>query len=133
MARSKSGRTRRKGLLNEPDQSPLTSVANLFDVAMVFSVALIVMLVMSYHLPQLLDPDADLTMVTNPGQPDMTIIIKEGKTIEVMNMTDRIAGGQGDVLGTAYKLPDGRVIYVPEDADEEGAEGGDGEGGGGES
>jgi hypothetical protein len=103
----------------------LTSVANLFDVAMVFSVALIVMLVVSYHLPQLLDPDADLTVVTNPGQPDMKIIIKEGKTIEVMNMTDRIAGGQGDVLGTAYKLPDGKVIYVPEDGDEGGADGGD--------
>jgi len=58
MPRSK--RTRRKGLLDgDSDQSPLSGVANIFDVAMVFSVALIVMLVMSYHLPQLLDPDAD--------------------------------------------------------------------------
>ena len=117
MPRSK--RTRQKGLLDDnSDQSPLSGVANIFDVAMVFSVALIVMLVVSYHLPQLLDPDADITIVTNPGQPDMQIIIKEGTTIEVMNMTDRIAGGQGDVLGTAYKIADGKVIYVPENGNE---------------
>ena len=117
MPRSK--RTRRKGLLGEDsEQSPLSGVANIFDVAMVFSVALIVMLVVSYNMPQLLDPDADLTVVTNPGQPDMQIIIKEGQTIEVMNMTDRVAGGEGDVLGTAYKLADGKVIYVPEDGNE---------------
>ncbi|MEA1869757.1 MAG: DUF2149 domain-containing protein [Euryarchaeota archaeon] len=121
MPRSK--RTRRKGLLDDnSDQSPLSGVANIFDVAMVFSVALIVMLVVSYHLPQLLDPDADLTVVTNPGQQDMQIITKEGKTIEVMNMTERIAGGQGEVLGTAYKLADGKVIYVPENGAENGNE-----------
>lgn len=111
MARNK--RTRQKGLLDDSEQSPLTSVANLFDVAMVFSVALIVMLTMSYHLPQLLDPNADLTVVTNPGQPDMKIMVKEGQIIEVMNMTERIAGGQGEVLGTAYRLANGKVIYVP--------------------
>ena len=117
MPRSK--RTRRKGFLDDSsDQSPLSGVANIFDVAMVFSVALIVMLVVSYHMPQLLDPDADITIVTNPGQPDMQIIIKEGTTIEVMNMTDRITGGEGKVLGTAYKLADGKVIYVPENSNE---------------
>ncbi len=39
-----------------------------------------------------------------------------------MNMTDRIAGGQGEVLGTAYELADGKVIYVPEDGAENGNE-----------
>ncbi|PXF60607.1 MAG: hypothetical protein C4B59_08800 [Candidatus Methanogaster sp.] len=117
MPRSK--RTRRKGLLDEDsERSPLSGVANIFDVAMVFSVALIVMLVVSYNMPQLLDPDADLTVVTNPGQPDMQIIIKEGQTIEVMNMTNEIAGGEGEVLGTAYKLANGKVIYVPKDGNE---------------
>ncbi|HDN65527.1 MAG TPA: DUF2149 domain-containing protein [Methanosarcinales archaeon] len=117
MPRSK--RTRRKGLLDEDsERSPLSGVANIFDVAMVFSVALIVMLVVSYNMPQLLDPDADLTVVTNPGQSNMQIIIKEGKTIEVMNMTDNIAGGEGEILGTAYKLANGKVIYVPEGGNE---------------
>lgn len=116
MRRSKSRRYHRTGLLADPeDQNPLTGVANLFDVAMVFSVALLVALVMSYQLPELLNPSEDITIVKNPGQQDMKIIIKEeGQPIEVLNMTDNIGGGTGEALGTAYKLADGRVIYVPE-------------------
>jgi hypothetical protein len=119
MKRSKSRRYHRTGLLADPDdQNPLTGVANLFDVAMVFSVALLVALVMSYQLPELLNPNEDITIVKNPGQQDMKIIIKEeGKPIEVLNMTDNIGGGTGEALGTAYKLADGRVIYVPEEAE----------------
>lgn len=112
----KPRRYRRTGLLNDPDeQNPMTGVANLFDVAMVFSVALLVALVMSYHLPELLSSNEDITIVKNPGAEDMKIIIKDqGKPIEVLNMTDNIGGGTGEALGTAYKLADGRVIYVPE-------------------
>ncbi len=113
----KSRRHRRTGLINnEDEQNPLTGVANLFDIAMVFSVALLIALVMSYQLPELLSPTDDITIVKNPGQKDMTIIIKnQGKPIEIMNMTEQIGGGTGDALGTAYRLADGRVIYVPQD------------------
>ncbi|MCQ1534616.1 DUF2149 domain-containing protein [Methanosarcina sp. KYL-1] len=117
--RRKSRRYHRTGLLADPEeQNPLTGVANLFDVAMVFSVALLVALVMSYQLPELLNPNEDITIVKNPGAQDMKIIIKEeGRPIEVLNMTDNIGGGTGEALGTAYKLADGRVIYVPESAE----------------
>lgn len=117
----KRRRQRRTGLINnEDEQNPLTGVANLFDIAMVFSVALLVALVMSYQLPELLSPTDDITIVKNPGQKDMTIIVKsQGKPIEIMNMTDQIGGGTGDALGTAYKLADGRVIYVPQDEGED--------------
>jgi hypothetical protein len=110
-------RYRRTGLLtNEDEQSPLTGVANLFDIAMVFSVALLIALVMQYQLPELLSPTDDITIVKNPGQQDMKIIVKDqGKPIEVLNMTDEIGGGTGEALGTAYKLADGRVVYVPEE------------------
>lgn len=113
----KRRRYRRTGLINnEDEQNPLTGVANLFDIAMVFSVALLVALVMSYHMPELLSPTEDITLVKNPGQKDMQIIIKEqGQPIEVLNMTDQIGGGTGEALGTAYKLADGRVVYVPEE------------------
>lgn len=115
----KTRRFRRTGLLHdEEEQSPMTNVANVFDVAMVFSVALLVALVMSYHLPELLSSSEDITIVKNPGTEDMKIIVKEeGKPIEVLNMTDSICGGTGEALGTAYKLADGRVIYVPEDSE----------------
>lgn len=118
----KSRRYRRTGLLKDEDeQNPMANVANVFDVAMVFSVALLVALVMSYHLPELLSSNEDFTIVKNPGAEDMKIIIKEeGKPIEVMNMTENIGGGTGEALGTAYKLADGRVIYVPEGSEENG-------------
>lgn len=113
----KSKSSHRIGLLEDSDeQNPLTGVANLFDVAMVFSVALLVALVMSYQLPELFNSSENITLVKNPGQQDMKIIIKdEGRPIEILNMTDSIGGGAGEALGTAYKLADGRVIYVPED------------------
>ncbi|AKB53514.1 MULTISPECIES: DUF2149 domain-containing protein [Methanosarcina] len=112
----KSRRYRRAGLLKDEDeQNPMVNVANVFDVAMVFSVALLVALVMSYHLPELLSSSEDFTIVKNPGAQDMKIVIKEeGKPIEVMNMTDNIGGGTGEALGTAYRLADGKVIYVPD-------------------
>jgi hypothetical protein len=113
--RKRTRYNRRRLIDNEDEQNPLTGVANLFDIAMVFSVALLVALVMSYQLPELLSPTDDITIIKNPGQPDMKIIIKEeGRPIEVLNMTDQIGGGTGEALGTAYKLADGRVVYVPE-------------------
>jgi len=67
--RSKHTGRRRKGLLDQESESnPLSGVANLFDVAMVFAVALLIALVMSYHLPEMLDPDASFTVVKNPGE-----------------------------------------------------------------
>jgi hypothetical protein len=110
-------RYRRTGLLSdEEERNPLEGVANLFDTAMVFAVALMVALLMSYNLSELLNPTESTTIVKNPGQKDMQIIVKEkGQPIEVMNLTDQVGGGTGDVLGTAYKLADGRVVYVPDD------------------
>ena len=82
---------RRRLLDDEEEQNPLTGVANLFDIAMVFSVALLVALVISYQLPELLSPTENITIVKNPGQKDMQMIIKEeGKPIEILNMTDDV-------------------------------------------
>lgn len=106
---------RRERFIDEDDDDPLSGVANLFDVAMVFAVALLVALVLSYNVPGMLDDTTDLTIVKNPGQPDMQIIVKEGKTISILNMTDEISGGQGTKMGTAYRLANGEIIYVPDE------------------
>ncbi|SFM57747.1 DUF2149 domain-containing protein [Methanolobus profundi] len=110
-------RSRRRRLLDhEEEQNPLTGVANLFDIAMVFSVALLVALVMSYQLPELLSPTDDITIVKNPGQKDMQMIIKEeGEPVKVLNMSEELGTGTGEALGTAYRLADGSIIYVPFD------------------
>jgi len=112
---SRHTRKRRGAFTGNDPGSPMNSVANVFDVAMVFSVALLVALVISFNIAELLT-DSDVTIVKNPGQPNMQIIQKMNDTIEIFEISseDQIGGGIGDVLGTAYRLEDGRVIYVPE-------------------
>ena len=105
---------RKRIIFDDLDEDPLTGITNLFDVAMVFSVALLVALVLSYNIPELLDPKESVTIVKNPGEPDMQVIIKENETIKILNATEKIAGGQGTKLGEAYRLDTGEVIYIPE-------------------
>jgi len=110
-------RRSRLGILNtSEDEDPMSGVANLFDTAMVFAVALLLALVVSYNVPELLQPEASVTIVKNPGDPNMQIIIKDADQIQVLNMTEKIAGGQGTRMGTAYRLENGQVVYVPEKA-----------------
>ena len=99
---------------SEGDVNPLASMANLFDVAMVFAVALMVALVSYLRVPALLQ-DKDYTVITNPGQADMEIIVKEGEEIKHYEASDEVGAGQGELLGKAYRLPDGHVVYVPAD------------------
>ncbi len=96
----------------ESTADPLAGMANLFDVAMVFAVALMVALVSYLQLPALLQ-NQDYTVITNPGQPDMEILVKEGQEIRHYEATEQTGFGQGELLGQAYRLPDGRVVYVP--------------------
>lgn len=102
----------------------LAGLANLFDVAMVFAVALMVALVAYLRMPALLQ-QKDYTVITNPGHPDMEIVVKEGEEIKHYEATAETGVGRGELLGKAYRLPDGRVVYVPADQ-EVGASGSDG-------
>ncbi|MFZ2071447.1 MAG: DUF2149 domain-containing protein [Halobacteriota archaeon] len=103
----------RKRLMDEEEEDPMGGVANLFDTAMVFAVAFLVALVVSYNIPELLNPNTDTTVVKIEGE-NMQVIIKQGERIKVMNVTEQVAGGQGSKVGTAYKLETGEIIYVPE-------------------
>ena len=107
---------RRKSFFNAQEETadPMNGLANLFDVAMVFAVAFMVALVSFLQIPGLLQ-SKDYTIITNPGRPDMEIVVKEGEEIRHYEATDQLGAGQGELLGTAYRLPDGRVVYVPAD------------------
>lgn len=94
---------------------PLSSVANLFDVAMVFAVALLMALTTHLrHLPTALSADADVTLVREPGTPEMEILRREGVELEHYKISEQTLGGDGEKLGTAYRLKTGEVVYVPE-------------------
>lgn len=107
----------RRHLLNkEEDNDPMSVVSNLFDVAMVFAVALMVALVSRYNMTEMFSKE-DFTMVKNPGKENMEIITKEGQKInkytpsEDQNSKD---GKRGKKIGIAYELDNGEIIYVPE-------------------
>ncbi|MEZ0343815.1 MAG: DUF2149 domain-containing protein [Caldimicrobium sp.] len=95
-------------------EDPLTGMANLFDLSVVFIVSLIVNLFFALHLIDLLNPQSEFTMVKKGSSGELEFIIKKGKEIKVKKLTKKEAEGEGIKLGTAYQLKDGRIIYVPE-------------------
>ncbi|WP_020531916.1 DUF2149 domain-containing protein [Flexithrix dorotheae] len=107
---------RRNKFLNSPvDDDPISSVANLFDVAMVFAVALMVALVTRFNISEIFTEE-DFTMVKNPGKANMEIITKKGEEITryKSNNSSQGSGNKGKRVGTAYELENGEIIYVPE-------------------
>lgn len=106
---------RNKLLHNQNDTDPMGTVANLFDVAMVFSVALMVALVSRFNMTEIFSKE-DYTMVKNPGKENMEIITKEGKEIKRYTPSDqkKSSDKRGRKVGVAYELDNGEIIYVPE-------------------
>lgn len=112
-------RRRRRGsnLLQGDDGDPLSVVVNLFDVAMVFAVSLMVAMVMHMNMSEVFGKE-DFTIVKNPGKDNMEIITKEGKQINTYKASGQTTDGngkQGKRLGTAYQLENGQIIYVPDE------------------
>ena len=58
----------------QEDADPLSVVVNLFDVAMVFAVALMVAMVMHMNMTEVFTQE-DFTIVKNPGKDNMEIIM----------------------------------------------------------
>ena len=108
---------KRNLLRKEEDSDPMSVVSNLFDVAMVFAVALMVALVTRYNMTEMFSQE-DFTMVKNPGKENMEIITKEGQKINryiPSEDQDAKSGKKGRKVGIAYELDNGEIIYVPED------------------
>ncbi len=108
-------RRSRNSFLQEEDFDPVSTVANLFDVAMVFAVALMVALVTRFQMTEMFSKD-DFTMVKNPGKENMEIITKKGEKIDSYKASDdtQSSGNKGKRVGVAYQLENGEIIYVPE-------------------
>ena len=101
-------------LLVGHDDDPLSGVANLFDAAMVFAVALMLAMAAHFRMPELLSAQSDFAIVKHLGESNMEIIIRKGRKLEHYRISRQRLGGEGEKLGTAYRLKSGEVIYVPE-------------------
>ncbi len=106
---------RRNLLKKEEETDPISAVSNLFDVAMVFAVALMVALVTRYNMTEMLSAE-DFTVVKNPGKENMEIITKEGEKINRYTPSENQSSSEkrGRKVGIAYELENGEIIYVPE-------------------
>ncbi len=96
------------------DNDPMTGVANLFDVGLVFIVGLLLALFGTFHLEELLQEDSEITITKQSASGELEIITKKGRKIEAMKVTKKKTSGKGERLGTAYRLSDGTMVYVPE-------------------
>ena len=99
-------------LMDDPDgDDPILSVVNLIDVFLVVIAALLLAVANNPMNPFTQD---QVTVIRNPGQPDMEIVIKDGEKIERYKASGEIGQGEGSKAGVAYRMKDGLMVYVPE-------------------
>jgi hypothetical protein len=96
------------------EEDPLSGVANLFDVSVVFIVGLMITLFSVYRMGDLVDASSEVTMVKTDSKGQQEIIVKKGTKIQAYKVTGKSMTGNGERLGTAYRLENGQIIYVPE-------------------
>ncbi len=109
--RSRRNGGRRWNRLHEGDD-PLGGVANLFDVAMIFALGLLVALIVQMQMQEAL---------TNPEQ--MKEIIERGKKMD-MAPTEDVVTVSGDIeeSGTLYEIKQGdNSVYILVNESEKGA------------
>ncbi len=105
-------RRRRVGTADR-NGDPLDGIVNLFDVAIVLAVGFLVAALSAAGVTGLLT-SKNMTIVTNPGTPEMQVIVKEGNKITKLDMQSGAqVEGMGTLIGSFYKLADGTVVYVP--------------------
>jgi hypothetical protein len=103
-------------LLHEPEtEDPILSVVNLIDVFLVIIASLLIVVAQN----PLLNPFSkrDLTIITDAGKPTMEVLVKNGKKIEKYKSSGKIGQGEGAKAGTAYRMKDGSIVYVPEEGE----------------
>lgn len=107
-------RIRYNALSESEELDPMGSLVNLFDVAMVFAVALMVAFVIQSRMTEFLTAE-DATFVKNAGKKNMEIIVKKNNKITRYKSEQNSGSGKGRRVGIAYQLENGEVIYVPEE------------------
>mgnify|MGYP001237526328 CR=1 FL=1 len=100
-------------LLREAEtDDPILSVVNLIDIFLVIIAALLITVAQN----PLLSPFAkrDVTVITDPGKPNMEIVVKQGEKVERYKASGAIGSGDGEKAGVAYRMKDGSIVYVPD-------------------
>lgn len=94
------------------DDDPMSGVANLFDVAMVFAIGLLLMVLIYFSMPELLtQQDATIVKITEQS---VEIIERHGEKIETLEMSNETVETEiVGKFGTIYKTKDGGYLLSP--------------------
>ena len=93
------------------DDDPILSVVNLIDVFLVITVVLLIIIIKNPLNPMSKD---NVVVIENPGEDTMSITIKNGEELTRYESNGDIGEGDGVKAGVTYKLPNGKMVYVPE-------------------
>ena len=97
-------------ILDEDDDDPVLSTINLIDVFLVVIGMLLIAVINNPMNPFVNDK---LTIIRNEGKPDMEIITKDGQKVTRFKASGASGEGDGEKAGTAYRMKDGSMVYVP--------------------
>ena len=100
-------------ILDEDDDDPVLSTINLIDVFLVVIGMLLIAVINNPMNPFTQYPGDKLTIIRNEGKPNMEIITKDGQKITRFKATGASGEGDGEKAGTAYRMKDGSIVYVP--------------------
>lgn len=101
-------------LLHESEtDDPILSVVNLIDIFLVVIAALLITVAQNPMINPF-NGKQDVTVITDPGKPNMEITVKKGEKIERYKSSGAVGSGDGEKAGVAYKMKDGSIVYVPE-------------------
>lgn len=100
--------------LDTEDDDPVLSTINLIDVFMVVIGMLMIAVINNPMNPFAQD---QLTIIRNEGRPDMEILRKDGQKVTRFKVSGASGHGDGEKAGTAYRMKDGTMVYVPATSD----------------
>jgi hypothetical protein len=119
-------RERRQRWRNIYENDPLAGLINLFDLWMVFSVALLISLLSYWHWPNGMQNDGHnsdaaqtaeaigASSAESPAIKNLEPINAKAQVLERYRVSQDDLTGEGERLGTAYRLKSGEVVYVPD-------------------
>ena len=103
-------RMSRLHILDEDDDDPTLSTINLIDVFLVVIGMLLIAVIDNPFNPF---TQETVTVIRNEGRPDMEILTKEGQKVTRFKASGATGEGNGEKVGTAYRMKDGTLVYVP--------------------
>jgi hypothetical protein len=91
---------------------PVLSLVNLIDVFLVIIAALLLAVAKNPLNPF---SDDKVTVIRKAGTPEMEVVVKDGRRIEHFKGDGARQSASGGVkAGTAWRMPDGSLVYVPD-------------------